>query len=63
MTSLDVLHDCGWNHMLLALRQQRHTAPLEVLKDNMWVVAPPCSQVSQLARRIRDHSSKEGDIA
>eukprot|EP00975_Prorocentrum_lima_P029270 6147017-Prorocentrum_lima.AAC.1 len=33
MKSCDVLHECGWDHRLLALRQQRQTAPLDVLRE------------------------------
>eukprot|EP00975_Prorocentrum_lima_P039293 8258164-Prorocentrum_lima.AAC.1 len=32
MKSFDVLHECGWDHTLLMLRQQQDTAPLQVSK-------------------------------
>eukprot|EP00975_Prorocentrum_lima_P060506 12690915-Prorocentrum_lima.AAC.1 len=53
MRSFDALHECEWDHKLIMMRGHQEAVPMDVSKDNMWVVSPPCSGLSELARGVR----------
>eukprot|EP00975_Prorocentrum_lima_P032080 6736023-Prorocentrum_lima.AAC.1 len=60
MKSYDVLHECGWDHKLAMIKRELGMVGMEVSSDSMRVVPPPCSWLSELARRVRDDSAKKG---
>eukprot|EP00975_Prorocentrum_lima_P043044 9036451-Prorocentrum_lima.AAC.1 len=60
MKSYNVSHECEWDHKLIMIKRPLGMVGMEVSSDNMWVVSPPYTGLSELARKVRDNSATEG---
>eukprot|EP00975_Prorocentrum_lima_P062418 12885513-Prorocentrum_lima.AAC.1 len=48
------------DHKWVVIYRMLGMVGMKVSRENVWVASPPCSSLSQLARRIRDDSSEVG---
>eukprot|EP00975_Prorocentrum_lima_P058877 12347809-Prorocentrum_lima.AAC.1 len=48
------------DHKIVLIRRQLGTVGMQVSSDNIWVASPPCSGLSDVARKVRINSAEWG---